>query len=493
MTWFEDLRTTALVGTARSAPPAVPAELGVRPPEGPAPEELLLGEAALADAASRASRRPGSPASAAPDPAPDDDGPQAAGEAARLLDLLLSQPPVSQGLQVRLVADWLRLAGQAGQRVPHRLLPALLDLASASEDVAGQLAPALGTRGRWLRAALGLGDGGMATPAEPPSEDWAELSPAAATAELERLRATDPAASRELLRAHWDGLGARERAAHLAAFTVNLGPEDEPLLEAALDDGAKGVRTTAAGLLDRLPGSARAARMAQRLEPLLSVKGVLRRRLEIALPPAPDAAALRDGIAPDPRTGEPDRLARLDAIIRGAPLGVWTGAAGGGPPAALALLKGEDRAIAAILATALARRDAEWAPALLAVRPDARLLGVLPAREREAHVLEALRPEARLFDLVTLLRALPVPWGQPVADAVLGLIATEKGAPLAAMLADVLPAALPPDAVDRCRHLLEKSDGDAARRRVLRDVVQYHSFRLSLQQSFRQSLTEAFR
>ena len=337
---------------------------------------------------------------------------------------------------------------------------------------------------------LGLG-APLKEPVPAAREDWSELSPAAATAELERLRASDPGAARELLRAHWDGLGARERAAHLAVLAVNTSPEDEPLLEAALDDGAKSVRSTAAQLLDRLPGSARAARMARRLEPLLAVRGLVRRRLEIALPPPPDAAALRDGVPADPRSGEPDRLARLEAIIRGAPLDVWTAAAGGGPAAALALLKDEGRAVDAILATALARRDPEWAHALLEVRPDPRLLGILADREREAHVLARLKAAAKPFDVVAPLRALPVPWARPVADAVLGLVATEKGAPLAAMLADVLPAALPPDAVDRCRRLLEKHDGDAARRRVLRDVVQYHAFRQSLQESFRQSLRES--
>jgi hypothetical protein len=53
------------------------------------------------------------------------------------------------------------------------------------------------------------------------------------------------------------------------------------------------------------------------------------------------------------------------------------------------------------------------------------------------------------------------------------------------MLAGTLPAALPPEAAGECRQLLERSDDDAGRRRVLRDAVQYHSFR--------QSLTEAFR
>jgi siroheme synthase (precorrin-2 oxidase/ferrochelatase) len=67
---------------------------------------------------------------------------------------------------------------------------------------------------------------------------------------------------------------------------------------------------------------------------------------------------------------------------------------------------------------------------------------------------------------------------------VLEQITAKNGGQLATMLADTLPAALPPEAAERARRLLEHSDEDAARRRVLRDAVQY--------QSFRQSLTEAF-
>jgi hypothetical protein len=67
---------------------------------------------------------------------------------------------------------------------------------------------------------------------------------------------------------------------------------------------------------------------------------------------------------------------------------------------------------------------------------------------------------------------------------VLEQISAKNGGQLAALLADILPAALPPEAAGHCRRLLERSDDDAGRRRVLRDAVQY--------QSFRQSLTEAF-
>lgn len=489
MTWHAVLRTTALVGTARHPAPAPPDELEVRPPDGLSNEESMLDQAAFADVITRSSRRPPRrDATQLPIPAPADDAPPASGEAAKLLDLLLTQPPVSRELQIRLVADWLELAAGSYRRVPHRLLPAVLALADTARIVAEQLYPAIGTRGRWL-----LEQTSPEAPSPPPSAapDWTELNTQNATAHLARLRNTDPAAARELLGRHWDALGARERAAHLATLAANLGPDDEGLLENALDDKAKSVREIAGQLLDRLPGSARAERMAARLRPLVRVKGLLRKQFEMALPPDPDASALRDGIPPNPPAGEPDRLQRLDVIIRGAPLTVWTDASGGGPASALALLGGEPRVIDALLATAILRADLDWVRALLEVRWDVRLVRCLPAGEQELVIRRYLRrgtgekgSPSQPAALVPLLRDLPTPWSLSLSEDVLERITAKNGGFLATMLAPVLPIAFPGAAAERCRRLLEKTDDDAARRRVLRDVVQYHSFR--------QSLTEAF-
>ena len=55
----------------------------------------------------------------------------------------------------------------------------------------------------------------------------------------------------------------------MAALLVGLGLADEPFLESCLDDRARPVREEACRLLDRLPGSARAARMADRLRPFM--------------------------------------------------------------------------------------------------------------------------------------------------------------------------------------------------------------------------------
>ncbi|MBT2586437.1 DUF5691 domain-containing protein [Arthrobacter sp. ISL-95] len=480
MTWFDDLRTSALVGTGRHAAPLPPAELGYLAPDGLSREEYLLDQAALADVVTRATRT----ASAAPgtglsSPAPVDTEPQASGEAARLLELLLTQPPVNLELRTQLVVDWLGFAEESRRRVPHRLLPSLLTLAESKSAVLRSLEPAIGTRGRWMQEI-------KSPPSLEPATQKTDRRGSDAAAEYDRLRGRDPSAARVQLRASWTSLSARERAGALALFAGNLHDDDEALLEKALDDKAKGVRDVALRLLDQLPGSARAARMAARLKPLLQFKGLLSKRLEIDLPPDPDKEALRDGTPADPRKGEPDRMARLEAIIKGAPLDVWTSVTGRNRSATVALLQEEPRILDAMVAATAARNDAEWARALLTVLTDRRLLDCLPPEER-AHWLERHVRESNdePLTLAPLLYDLPQPWSMPLADTVLTVISGKDGGRLAAMLAEDLPTALPPEATERCRQLLAETDKDAARRRVLRDAVQY--------QSFKQSLTEAFR
>ncbi len=416
-----------------------------------------------------------------PEPAPHDTAPEVSDEAARMLDLLLSQPPGGLVVRTQLVVDWLQLAEASSQRVPHQLLARLLSFANANPSVAPHLRPAIGIRGQWLLGLMPTAKGQR--PAT--TANWAELQGADAASALELLRGSDPAAARGQLDTHWTTLSARERAVLLAKFSTNLHGDDEQLLERALDDKAKSVRDVAAGLLDRLPTSARAGRMAARLHPLVHFKGLLGKRIEIDLPPEPDAAAVRDGIAPAPRQGEPDRLGRLDAIVRGAPLDVWTSVTGRSPASTLALLEGESRVLEAMTTAAALRPELDWVRALLHVHTDLRLLNCLPAAERGQELVRHIKGgTTQPMALVQLLLDMPRPWGPPLADAVLELIASTDGAQFAVVLSSVLPTALPPEAADHCRLLMERLEDDA-RRRALRDVVQYRSFL--------QSLTEAFR
>ena len=189
-----------------------------------------------------------------------------------MLELILSgEVPIPGGVAL-LAGQWLEGAARAGCRVPARLLPRLLDLGSVGPPLHAALRAVVGPRGRWLaghhdrwRWAAGepvgdldgrcaalrhCGEGGTRRRFWKPYGE--PMPPGAGIVELD-----------------WKSDPAAERAALLAVLAVGLSDDDEPFLEAALDDRSAGVRQVAVDLLGRLPASRRAARMAERLQALV--------------------------------------------------------------------------------------------------------------------------------------------------------------------------------------------------------------------------------
>jgi hypothetical protein len=193
---------------------------------------------------------------------------------------------------------------------------------------------------------------------------WNEGSAGQRVAVLRRLRAVDAAQAREWVAAVWKSEKADMRTDMLKAFEVGLGAEDEPLLEAALDDRATGVRAAAPPLLARLPGSTFAGRVRARAEAMLVWKDG---KLDARPPKALDPAALRDGIVEQASQAKGQRASWLMQTLALVPPVHWE--AHFGQPAealiaaatdsdwALALLEGWSRA-------ALTFTDARWATAL---------------------------------------------------------------------------------------------------------------------------------
>ncbi|GMA86240.1 hypothetical protein GCM10025868_14900 [Angustibacter aerolatus] len=300
-----------------------------------------------------------------------------------LLDLLLHQSPVGVALAPRLVAVWLDAADGTGHRAPHAVLPDLLDLASRHEPLRPGVRAAGGPRAAWLAEVHPGWAWARTAPDDAPTVAdldpvaWARLPTPDRLAVVRRLRGSDPVAARALLESSWATEAAGDRADLLAALATALGDADEPLLERALDDRATRVRETAASLLDALPGSARAARMAHRLRPLLRTRGVLRRSLEVALPDEPDAAGVRDGLT-RPRQGGSVRGFWLRRLAAGAPLSVWTEATGARPAATWQQAADAD-ARAGVVEAVVARGDAEWAEVVVRDAWHRDLLALLPA------------------------------------------------------------------------------------------------------------------
>jgi Family of unknown function (DUF5691) len=366
MNAWRDLVTASLIGTERALVPEVSIP-GVAPGEDGAgdPAAVLLDRAAMATAARRAGRRPDHAeplAECERDPRPAV-SPAAAGRLARMLS----------GQYPGLLAEWLMAVTARGLRLPPQFLPVLLDRARrspADAGLRGLVTEAGGPRARWL-AGLNPDWAFVTAPAQPGPEAWRLGDTGQRRSYLTGLLAADPGAARDLITAGWDAAPAADRTMFLSVLGGQLGPPDEPLLEAALADRSQDVRAWAAYLLARLPGSALGRRMAERALRCVRIEpGAGGGRLAVTPPAERDDSMRRDGIPPVPvATGapRPDQSRLLLEIVTRTPLGAWTGAFGLDPAQLVALPAGD---WAPLLYTgwaraAAAQQDRGWTDALI--------------------------------------------------------------------------------------------------------------------------------
>lgn len=501
-TWWRDVGNAALLGTARRPAPPLPdlGPAGVHPrPVEARREEALLDAAALGGAAVRAGRR--LEHCEPPEGAPEDHRPAAPRRAVQLLELVMTQPPAGAAQRTGLLVHWLRAADDAGCRVPHALLPTLLGLATGSRELRRPAAAVLDERGRWLaglreewswvaEATTGA-EARSASRTEgiaPDADAWARLPSTDRVAVLATLRAHDPAAARELVSSTWASDSARDRRAHLEALRVGLDLADEPLLEAGLDDRAGTVREVAAELLDALPGSARAARMADRLRPLVRRTGLIGRGVEVLLPDEPDPAAVRDGLGKPP----PRRSARgwwLEQICAGAPLEVWAELTGAAPSATVKRLTDAQATdvLAGIRRAVRARRDPDWAAVLLAGGWDPLLVPVLPRALRERAVLARVdATSSKPHHAASVIAAVEAPWSADFSVALVSrLRAAQFGSAIVVATMPHLIAGLHPAALDAVERWLESTGADQTLTTNLRNLLQFHSVKRSITEAFR--------
>jgi hypothetical protein len=416
---WEAVVSAALVGTDRRPVPAtgldpvLDASLADRPPDA-----ALLGAAAALAAHRRAGFlppwRPPPPA-----PAARDDRPAVPAGALQLLALLLDGHVAVAGATDELVAEWLDRAARGGWRVPRGWHVALLDLASRRPERRAAVAALVGPSATWLGERNPVWAwAALRSPSVDPAA-FALATRAERRALLARVRADDPAAGRALLASTWERSPAAERAELLQVLETGLGPDDEPTLEAALDDRAASVRTVAAALLDRLPTSARAGRMATRLAPLVRVTGRLRRSLVVDRPGEPDAAARRDGIVDPPPGQAGERATWLVQLIAATPLGWWTTHLALPAADVVALGADEPELLLGWQHAAQAQRDATWAALLAAVVPTPELLALLDPVAAERVATTALRGAKTAAAVARLAVALPGPWSPATSALVL--------------------------------------------------------------------------
>lgn len=481
-TWWRQLGSAVLVGTARRPVPASPA-WGIEPRPEARPEAQALDAAALTAALRQAGARPRHDVPL-PEQAPPDTHPEAPRRAVQLLELVLTQPPGGPDSAAPLLSHWLQACAAAGARLPHRLLPQVLDRA-VTHELRRRLAPVLDERGRWLAAqnptwSWALTRESEAPRAEVDPDEWAQLPALERAATLAELRVNDPAAGRQLLLTTWASDSAKDRRAHLDTLRIGLGPDDEDLLEAALDDRATGVRELAGDLLDALPDSRRAQRMAARLRPLILEAGLLRKTIEVDLPEEPDAAGVRDGLGKAP-SGRSARGWWLERIVAAAPFAVWPGDAAH----VVARLHDKD-VLAGLRIAARTRGDVPWARALLEHTFDVVLLAVLPRADREEVVHDRLRVAKGLPDVAAMLSTMPGGWSPQLSAAVIDRITHDKQQLL--HLGYVLPLladGLHPDAIPALQRWRERTtDLSAQVDRAVGRLIQTHSIHRTITEAF---------
>jgi hypothetical protein len=310
---------TVGVGRAPLAAPDVPAPIAeaLAALESLPAAERLLKTAAVLDVCLQAGLT-FTPAPALIAPAEAETRPPLPMTAADVLRVMLEEAPP------RLAAQALAASDRAGYRLP----PSLLSLALEQRRTRPALAPladaVLGKRGRWLLATRGET---APVASSDPLERWQTGTLTERRAALAELLAADRADGRELFRAALPQLPASERAELLTVVVDTVTPEDEPLFESLLKDRGREVRLLAAAGLQRLPASAWAARMRERVQALVRREG---KQVLLEPPAEADPGWSADGIEVKRPKHESlgERAWWLYELARRVPLSVWQAATG---------------------------------------------------------------------------------------------------------------------------------------------------------------------
>ncbi|WP_254407841.1 DUF5691 domain-containing protein [Streptomyces sp. AC495_CC817] len=449
---WEELVTTALLGTDRRTPPgAVPGR------DAPV---ALLDAAAVATVRRRAGIRPVR-AAARPEPATSDPRPPLPPAATRRLTTLLTDRPGTGGGRrgaapdlMELLPQWLALANAYGYAAPPQVLPALLDAARGRTDLRPAVLAFAGARALWLarlnpdwRFALRAAPGGGAAlpgPDEPERvrQLWQEGLFAERVALLTAIRARDAASAREVLSSTWSTERAEDRLMFLDTLRTGLEAADEPFLEAALADRSRNVRATAAELLSALPDSALARRMAKRATACVAVDHTGSAStasgaptIVVEAPHECDPGMERDGVLPKAPAGRGERSWWLGQLVEAAPLGAWSPRFGGRTPEEIVALPVADdwqgELHGAWCRAAVRQRDPGWSRALLgapsapeaggpgavSLAERAKLLATLDGGERAEWVAGFIATHG-LSEAFQLLGVCAVPWAPPLGRAV---------------------------------------------------------------------------
>jgi len=331
----------------------------------------------------------------------------------------------------------------AGMILPPEMAPMMLDVERTLYRT--QVAKVVGERGAWLARFNSDWQWVLDERVIPPEElaanaetIWRDGSPAERLQALAYWRTTDRARARDEVMAVWRQEKGDFRYRMLIALIPtwdDVLPDDEQLLETALDDRNTNVRSVAQRALAHIPGSAYSQRAIARADTLVSMG---RKKLEVKLPEAYEKSWERDGIERKPQSGTDEPVWWLTRILAMTPPVHWVERFGQPPAEIIAALPG-DRFMEVLegWALAAARHDArDWAAPLLQawlIRPRSGkrsagelsedvivgLLMLLPRNDLEAMMLNIVRESETKQDVPwsVLVVALPQPWSAELARA----------------------------------------------------------------------------
>jgi hypothetical protein len=248
----------------------------------------------------------------------------------------------------------------------------------------------------------------------------------------------------------WEQDVPEHRAAFIDTFSIGLSMEDEPLLEACLDDKRKEVREAAKKLLLHLEHSRFVQRMWARVKPLVRLKSKFLGgdKLEAALPEDLDHGAKRDGIGgPSLRKKMGEKANALAQMVSNIPPVLWSREFGRPPEKLISAAAGSEWNEPIVLGWQMAAqrtKDKDWAEAIVifwATQAEGQQIldiesldeSILLMRQEkvEALVNAAIKPPFNELEdkslLIPLLKKYCHPWTEKMARAVVRSAQKQSG------------------------------------------------------------------
>ena len=402
MNIWQDILTTALVGTERKTLTPIPptnqlseilSQLNYSDSEG-----ALLSAAAIISLYQKAGQIPVTDNQPLPTPCQTDNNSSCSPLTAQYLKVILLKE------RQQLLPEWL--AAAARKEVPAYCLPELLELGRTSPHLRLAIMSVLGKRGRWLAAQNPEWDFVVGEDIE---ITWQTGSSAARQLLFQQLRTENTAAALEKLTKIWAEEKPDQQLAFLEIFQTGLNMDDEPFLETALDDECQKIRQKAAELLAHLPESRLSQRMAKRVTSALTIKQNRNRlHLDFNLPKDSDEGMKRDGIDgnnPPKLLGE--KAWEILQMVASTPLSLWSEINGVSPTEWIQAAKRSewDRTLVdAWVVAALRQKNPDWAEVLLSIHTN--FNGYLVNNDKSIQgLINALTPERQNIFFLNLVQS----------------------------------------------------------------------------------------